>query len=540
MINISETIEPLIIKQGINASETVEPLMANMGINASETVPPNGETKHIDSIILGSGESISDSYIINSMLAKQGKQANIYLAKKWGKNYVVKHYHAGWKPSGKIKDFLSNVRHPNIAHVVENGMHGERYYEIYEHYSKGTLEEADALPINYIQNVIVPSINEGLHELHKNGIVHCDIKPSNLFFSDDKERIIIGDCGISGYINDEGSTIETVRGTPEYAPRVKALLWSAAMSPSYDYGSFGLVLCKAVLGKSIFTGMSVEEISAAWERGIELPSNINGRIALLIKGLINENEEQRWGYLQVKRWCEGEYMSTNNRSIYSRTRSEQKKVPLIFGRIDGATVTVTSLHQLANAIKSQWIQATKIVKRREVIEFVRQYNEKVVDEIRKLQQMQDVDAAVFRLLTFIDDENEKISYCNKEYSSLSDFVEKLSTGKDEIAKKFVSSGLLVFWLRYKGYDEVHVEKLEALIKRNGCNDMASISTICFALQGKKNIQLFDTEVNSLNELVSIVSKKTISEIHNLLEQDNFIAWMNRMGYEKEMRKMREV
>lgn len=540
MINSSETVEPLIIKQGINASETIEPLMVNRGINTSETIPPYGETKHVDSIILGAGESIPDSYIINSMLAKQGKQADVYLAKKWGKNYVVKHYHGGWKPSGKIKDFLSNVRHPNIAHVLENGIYGERYYEIYEHYSNGTLEEAGALPINYIQNVIVPSINEGLHELHINGIVHCDIKPSNLFFSDDKDRIIIGDCGISGYINDEGSAIESVRGTPEYAPRVKSLLWSAAMSPTYDYGSFGLVLCKAVLGKSIFTGMSVEEISAAWEHGIELPSNISGRIASLIKGLINENEEQRWGYLQVKRWCEGEYLSSNNRCIYSRTRSERKKVPLIFGRIDGATVTVTSLHQLANAIKSQWLQATKIVKRREVIDFVRQYNDKVVDEIRKLQQMQDVDAAVFRLLTFIDDENEKISYCNKEYSSLSDYVGKLSTGKDEIAKKFVSSGLLVFWLRYNGYDEVYVEKLEALIKRNGCNDMASISTICFALQGKKNIQLFDTEVNSLNELVSIISKKTILEIHNLLEQDNFIAWMNRIGYEKEMRKMREV
>lgn len=129
-----------------------------------ETIPPYGETKHVDSIILGAGESISDSYIINSMLAKQGKQADVYLAKKWGKNYVVKHYHGGWKPSGKIKDFLSNVRHPNIAHVLENGIYGERYYEIYEHYSNGTLEEAGALPINYIQNVIVPSINEGLHE----------------------------------------------------------------------------------------------------------------------------------------------------------------------------------------------------------------------------------------------------------------------------------------------------------------------------------------------------------------------------------------
>lgn len=81
MINSSETVEPLIIKQGINASETIEPLMVNRGINTSETIPPYGETKHVDSIILGAGESISDSYIINSMLAKQGKQADVYLAK---------------------------------------------------------------------------------------------------------------------------------------------------------------------------------------------------------------------------------------------------------------------------------------------------------------------------------------------------------------------------------------------------------------------------------------------------------------------------
>lgn len=540
MINSSETIEPLIINQGINASETVEPIMTDMEISSAGAVVPNGDARRNNSIILGSGESISDSYIINSMLSKQGKQACIYLAKKWGKKYVVKHYNSGWKPSGKIKDFLANIRHPNIAHVVESGMHSGRYYEIYNYYSNGTLEEAEALSVNFIQKVIVPSINEGLHELHKNGIVHCDIKPSNLFFSDDKERVIIGDCGISGYINEDGTAIESMRGTPEYAPRVKSLLWSASMTPAYDYGSFGLVLCKAILGKSIFSGMSVEEIAAAWERGIELPSNINGRLALLIKGLICEDEEQRWGYLQVKRWCEGEFISASNRNIYTRRHSEKKEVPLIFGKINDVTVTVTSLHQLAKNIKEEWTQATKVVKRQEVVDFVRQYNNKVVDEIRKLQHMQDSDAAVFRLLTYIDDENEKICYCGREYSSLKDYVEKLLTGKDELAKRFVASGLLVFWLRNKGYDEAQVEKLELLIKRAGCEDMASISTICFALQGKKNIQVFDTDVTSLEELLGIISKKTIFEINDLIQQDSFVAWMNRMGYEKEMRKMREV
>ena len=129
--------------------------------------------------------------------------------------------------------------------------------------------------------VVIPSINEGLRELHRNGILHCDIKPSNLFYSNDKERIIIGDCGISGFTNNKGSMIDSFRGTPEYAPPVKSHMWIAEYSPAYDYGAFGLVLCRLVLGYSLFDGCSEEAIAKAWSDGIKLPSSISGRIETL-------------------------------------------------------------------------------------------------------------------------------------------------------------------------------------------------------------------------------------------------------------------
>ena len=116
----------------INASET-QPPVSNIGqiINAGETIPPGSANLSGQSIALLAGESVADSYVINSLMNKQGKQSNVYLAKKWGKSYVIKIYHNGWHPSNQMQSFLTSVRHPNIAHVIECGQHEGYYYEMW-------------------------------------------------------------------------------------------------------------------------------------------------------------------------------------------------------------------------------------------------------------------------------------------------------------------------------------------------------------------------------------------------------------------------
>lgn len=525
----------------INTEETCLPNECDRRIlSAEETLPPNGNSlSNSNALILIAGESVADSYIINSALSEQGKQSNVYLAKKWGKSYVIKMYHTGWNPSYQLQSFLTNVEHPNIAKVIDCGKHNGQYYEIYEYHSEGTLEQSVSLSNANIQSVIVPSINEGLHELHSNGIVHCDIKPSNLFYGENSGTVVIGDCGISGYTNTNGKLVDSIRGTPEYAPRVRSLLWTAAMSPAYDYGSFGLVLCRLVLGHSLFAGMSVEEIASAWENGIELPSQIQGRLISLIKGLLTEDEQQRWGYIQVKRWCEGEYMRPVNRNIYAHQK-KSSNVPLIFGRFDGQILSVSTLHQLVNAIHEHWDQATRIIKRRELVEFVRQFDAALSDKVRELSLFQDLDSAVFRLLNLIESDSKGIFYCTKNYESLTEYIESLSSGKDPIAVQFLASGLLLYYLREKKYDRVQVEKLDQFIKRNGCDNMTSIRTICFAVQNRNSIEVFGQTIDSLDSLVSVIALRTTKDISDLLETDQLKAWLHKLGFEKEMKKMNEL
>lgn len=70
--------------------------------------------------------------------------------------------------------------------------------------------------------------------------------------------------------------------------------------------------------------------------------------------------------------------------------------------------------------------------------------------------------------------------------------------------------------------------------------MSAISTICFALQGKKSIEVFGVKVDSLEKLVSVISDKSIADINRMLADDKFIAWINNLGYEREMRRLKEV
>ena len=142
----------------INTAETIAPVSRpGARINADKTIPPAG--MGIPAAALTAGETISDSFVISNAIENKGTQSSVYVAKKWGKTYAVKVYNNGWHPSPELQRFLATVRHPNVSRVIESGEYRGSYYEIYDYFHEGTLEDAGPLPVSVITNVIVPSIN---------------------------------------------------------------------------------------------------------------------------------------------------------------------------------------------------------------------------------------------------------------------------------------------------------------------------------------------------------------------------------------------
>ena len=104
--------------------------------------------------------------------------------------------------------------------------------------------------------------------------------------------------------------------------------------------------------------------SSAWERGLVLPNQLEQNLREIILGLIDDDEDQRWGYREVKHWSEGYFIrKTVQPDGFRRRRGEKPVRPLIFGRFSGQTVAVATLEQLAGAIRNHWEHTGRLFKR---------------------------------------------------------------------------------------------------------------------------------------------------------------------------------
>ncbi|CAK0776368.1 Non-specific serine/threonine protein kinase [Gammaproteobacteria bacterium] len=177
-----------------------------------------------------------------------------------------------------------------------------------EYCAGGTL--ADVIPVSEEElRRHLSGVLEGLEYCHRQGIVHRDIKPTNLFFRDVARReLLIGDFGISSYL-DLGDVVRVTtsadRLTLDFA--APELIDRHEIGPKGDYYALGITLLYALLGHSPFQGRSPNDILVAHLRGrLSLPVGLSPTLTHLARGLTTSDPELRWGYGEVQAWLRGE------------------------------------------------------------------------------------------------------------------------------------------------------------------------------------------------------------------------------------------
>jgi hypothetical protein len=125
---------------------------------------------------------------------------------------------------------------------------------------------------------------DALEAAHRAGIVHRDVKPSNVIISADG-RVALTDFGIAT-VDDEGDTATGVSiGTPAYLAPERVLGETA--TPASDMWSLGATLWTAAEGRPPFAGDKTTDILAAITAG-EPPrcETCTGQLADLLLGLM--------------------------------------------------------------------------------------------------------------------------------------------------------------------------------------------------------------------------------------------------------------
>ena len=252
---------------------------------------------------------IADRYRPLDELSQRGGEADAYRCRdeETGDIVVVKIYRANLQPKKQVLDQLKGLRHEDLVALLDYGTWQGRFFEVMEYATGGTLADHAPHTEEHLRREVLPQVLEGLHFLHEKGIIHRDVKPTNLFYRDKERRdVVLGDFGISSVVGGEVSLRYTTspKRTVEFAAPE---LFTNIFGREVDYYALGVTLVCLLAGRSPFQDMTEQQIMHTHLTGrMHPPAGCSPGFRTLLAGLLHKQREKRWGYQQVRRWLDGE------------------------------------------------------------------------------------------------------------------------------------------------------------------------------------------------------------------------------------------
>ena len=145
------------------------------------------------------------------------------------------------------------ITHQNVLKLYDIGLHrGHRYISMELLVGHALNELLGGQPMDFNEGLgYMVQTCEGLHSAHKRGVVHRDMKPENLFVTEDGE-VKVMDFGIAKNTLAKGMTVAgRIAGTPQYMAPEQIQDFSS-VSASADIYSIGIILYELFTGRLPF------------------------------------------------------------------------------------------------------------------------------------------------------------------------------------------------------------------------------------------------------------------------------------------------
>jgi serine/threonine protein kinase len=309
------------------------------------------------------GEMVN-GWEITKQLDVRSLEAELYHARKDGKEGIVKYYRGITNPKMDVLKKIQGLEHENIVNLYQFDLYKGRLFEIMEYAAGGALDSRNEdgsykyipLPEDKVIGICEEMIN-AFHKFHDMGIIHRDIKPGNMYYrgcsntQDENGRytgndIVIGDFGISSVMDVSEQYRKTRTATRTSAYAAPEILYGE-INEKFDYYSLGVSLWEIAMGKEPFLNDNGRRLDSTYVMQLSLEGFaadnllrnkplLSEKLQRLIRGLMVVNPEHRWGYAPIK-----DHLAGKEVPIYV----EKKEFKFTIGDKD-----CTNLEELAIAI----------------------------------------------------------------------------------------------------------------------------------------------------------------------------------------------
>ncbi len=198
---------------------------------------------------------------------------------------------------------LSKLTHPNIVGVIDYGDYEGSPYIVMEYLPGGTLKQRLGKPIPWQEaaRILLP-IARALQFAHGQGIIHRDVKPSNILITLSGEPML-SDFGIAKILESEETQTLTGTGvgvgTPEYmAPEQ----WTGRATPRSDVYSLGVVFYEMATGRKPYVAdtpaaILLKQATEPLPRPTLLVPDLPGAVEKILLKVLARKPEDRYPYM---------------------------------------------------------------------------------------------------------------------------------------------------------------------------------------------------------------------------------------------------